>query len=476
MGKSTELYGWVQFQRKNKNVLYIHRNAEVGDFILVCTSVGINQYCLGRLQPDLNNSLRRLLLLLKQSVQFDIVVCDGYRKEDGMLHGVFGEFKNQIVIYCSSYRASIDIKGEAYHTLVLRHGDLVTFEMDSWKLQQYFDAWGRSVLDHNVFQSKSMIQHHYFYAGGNLRLMLMSEKQCIDVLRNAFSQVNDISATLQGLYGQSAITAVNTLFQRIDGGFRPVSEYVSRWLLQKFPNNSNFIAAAKNIMPSNPSYQGWILEYEALDLIINKRISLSPSFHPWNSHNGTVIFFDDVIDLENRGVLPNNTLLIPNTYNHALVDALFYFEQGHLCGLNITLAKKHIFKLHHILPYLKLYCLNDGKCKFDFHVIIPYDKRNTYKISRRHFNDKHKVAKFDNNWTSLKSAQELASVYLMDRSGRLTMEEANEIYQYGNEGTIQEELSGCMTRKRAREERNLEPDEDEEEVENELDPDICEVF
>lgn len=131
VGKSTELYGWVQFQRKEKNVLYIHRNAASGDFILVCTREGIKQYFLGRLQPDLDNTLRRLLLLLKQEVKLDIVVCDGYQKENGMLHGVIGEFKNQIVIYCSSYRASNDIKGEAFQTLALTHGDLVIFEMDS---------------------------------------------------------------------------------------------------------------------------------------------------------------------------------------------------------------------------------------------------------------------------------------------------------------------------------------------------------
>lgn len=124
-----------------------------------------------------------------------------------------------------------------------------------------------------------MIQRHYYYAGGNLRLMLMSENQCLTVLRIAFSEVNDMQATLNGLYGQSALTAVNTLFQRIDGGFRPVSEYVSKWLLQRFPDNSTFIAEAKIIMPNNPSYQGWILEYEALDLIINKRITLSPNSH-----------------------------------------------------------------------------------------------------------------------------------------------------------------------------------------------------
>lgn len=159
------------------------------------------------------------------------------------------------------------------------------------------------------------------------------------------------------------------------------------------------------------------------------------------------------------------------------MDAILYIEPGHLLGLNITLAKKHIFKLQHILPYLNLFRrLIDRKCKLDFHVIIPFDKRNTYKISKRHFNDKHKVVKFDNKWTKLKSAQELASVYLMNRSGNLTIEEANKTYQYDAEGTIDEELSGCMTRKRARGLRNLEPDEDDEEVENELDPDICEVF
>ena len=78
-------------------------------------------------------------------------------------------------------------------------------------MKQYELAWKHGVFE-KMFASKAMVQSHYFYSGGNMRLMLMSEQACLEVLRTSFASVTDPQLLLSGLHGQSSFSAVNTLF------------------------------------------------------------------------------------------------------------------------------------------------------------------------------------------------------------------------------------------------------------------------
>jgi hypothetical protein len=480
IGKSTELYAWVQYKRKERNILYLHFSSCKGIFILVCTPDYIQQYVLYVATTTL--LIKDFILSLSENlkVKFDIVVCDGFLQQSGMLSLVFSIFREQIVIYCSSYKASNEVKGESRQILAKEHGSLITFEMNSWQFCDYIAAFKEGVFE-VVFNSTEEIHKRYHYAGGNLRLMLLSENDCLDELNSSFARVNDYKLILAGLCGQSSGNSVNTLFQRIEGQFRLVSEYAERYLLKMFPDkNSEFISFSKNnIMTNNPSFQGWIFEFEVLDLIQKKQIELSAlNGHPWNNHCA-VLYFHDANDLREKLPFINpNTLLVPFAYNHKLVDVMLYVQPGQLRAANITLAKKHIFRMDYILPYLQLFCDANNRCSLTFDVIIPLEKRTYYQITKRHFTYKHKLLKYDDKWTPRAETSSLASVFLMNRSQTKISSTEMLLYHYPpeSENTVQDEVSDRVLRKRARIDSSLEQEEDEEELEIADDPDECDCY
>jgi hypothetical protein len=240
---------------------------------------------------------------------------------------------------------------------------------------------------------------------------------------------------------------------------------------------SEFIKAAKEIMQFHGSFQGWIFEFEAIHLIKNKMICLSPENHPWNNHV-EIIHFDDATDLKKKlQRMSPNTLLIPNAYNHKLADVMLYLGPGQLRVAKITIAETHIFRMQHILPYLQVFADTSSRCcELIFDVIIPYGNIDYYKISRTNFNFKHNLLPYDKKWVPDATARDLATVYWVDRSERPA--EVSLEYKYPAEVTFVDCLQcreSLRKRRKIEDISSLEPGEDEEELEGVDNPDYnCE--
>jgi hypothetical protein len=240
-------------------------------------------------------------------------------------------------------------------------------------------------------------------------------------IAEAFQKTENFKLLSGGLTGQSSVQAVNTLFQqKVVGCFMLVSDYVSRRAVMYV--EESFVEQAKRVMPNNPSYQGWIFEFECLYRISKKSLAIcgesipgqSPSV--WNNHSA-IVKFHDFDDSCLNGVMAN-TLLIPSAYNQGLFDIMLFEQQGVLRIANITLAKLHLFNMSLIAPYLEKFKLPNGRCTLHFDILIPLENINSYKVSTKHFQWKHAITRYDDKWKAGAPVNSLCQVFLVDRNSK----------------------------------------------------------
>ena len=253
-----------------------------------------------------------------------------------------------------------------------------------------------------------------YYGGGSIRLVLSSILDTKSILEKALNKCNNYKRYSEGLSGQAAASTVNTLFQCLrKGTYVPVSQYVSRCLAFKL--GDDFVKLARQQMSDNPVFQGWIFELEILNSIEKRTVSnWVPNDHPWNIYNLSKEFHD-VDDLPSE--IADNTLLIPVKYNQGLFDVMLYESKGHVRVANVTMAKVHLFKLEHIIPFASRFKDENNKCQIVMDVIIPLENRKKYHVSSCNFIDKSKLSKYDNKWYTGAAPSTLCNVYLVSRNG-----------------------------------------------------------
>jgi len=113
---------------------------------------------------------------------------------------------------------------------------------------------------------------------------------------------------------------------------------------------------ARKMAPNNPSWQGWVTEFEVLnlaeyqnDMIFrndeNKRIV-------WETLPGytKVGRFNDVSDFQNHFLKTH--WLIPNKWNQACFDAIYRESEDRACFVQITIAESHSYTLAKLVPFI----------------------------------------------------------------------------------------------------------------------------
>jgi hypothetical protein len=409
IGKSTELYGWLQFKRRSHRVIYLFDNKELGHEIWLCDDSKIAKYTFASNCPI--KIVQHQLTDLYKTFQPSIVVCDGYTKESNMLMFLCNYLYFQCaVVYCSSYKAAADIKSRTHEALIRNNSSCDVANMDSWSLHEYYAAFDKGIFDN--INSKQDLLARYYYGGGSIRLMLMNIDRIIVVIETALCRAPNAGQLMSCLYGQGNDSITNSLFQSFGNHHQLLSEYVVKRVTNIV--DQEFINNAKCILSYNPSFQGWIFELEVISMIRKKSILLTDSNHPWNSHT-SLIDFTDNNDSNLLNIQPN-TLLIPREYNHGLFDIMLYVQPGLIRVANITMAKFHLFDLEMVIPYLERFKdHSSGKCFLVFDIIIPLSNQNVYSVNINHFQWKHRIHKYDSRWHRYASVSQICNVLLMDR-------------------------------------------------------------
>jgi hypothetical protein len=407
IGKSTELYGWLQYKRNSHKLIYLSDGKELGYDLWLCDDSKIVKYTFDRIEL-----VKDQLKNLYKTFQPSIIVCDGYTKESNMLMFLCNYlYFRCAVVYCSSYKAAADLKSRTYEGLIRNNSNCDIISMDSWSFDDYSAAFDMGIFQ-NIIESKQHLQARYYYGGGSIRLMLLDINSIINIIEAALCRASNARQLMSCLNGQGNDAITNSLFQSFGYHTQLVSEYAVKRVANIV--DLEFIHSAKNILTSNPSFQGWIFELEVISMIRKKNILLTDKNHPWNSHTA-LLDFTDKNDRNLLNVEPN-TLLIPREYNHGLFDIMLYVCPGLIRVANITMAKVHLFDLEMVIPYLESFKdQSSGKCTLLFDIIIPLPNQNVYSVNINHFQWKHRIHKYDSNWHRYARVSQICKVFLMDR-------------------------------------------------------------
>ena len=179
VGKSVEVYAYAMWQAKavQKRVIYVHSH---GDGFSIVSTSGNNMH-VGRVkkfvdQPDV------LLDFIDEALNrqdVDMIVLDG--QLEWLIKSVFLCLKRSNgvrLISCTSLHPFSKLSMEA-----MAHAPAWSaFEMDSWTLDEYKDAYNKGALvlaDDSTTTTSTNVEEMFLYAGGSFRMMQWELSQVI---------------------------------------------------------------------------------------------------------------------------------------------------------------------------------------------------------------------------------------------------------------------------------------------------------
>jgi hypothetical protein len=275
IGKSTELYGWLQYKRRFRKLIYLFYTEESGHELWLCDDSKIVKHtfvsncCIEFVRDQLAN--------LYKTFRPSIIVCDGCTKESNMLMFLCNYLNFQcVVVYCASYKAASDISSRLHEALIRNNSNCHVVNVDSWLLHDYSAAFDVGKFENNIM-SKQDLRARYYYGGGSIYLMLKPIDSIITIIEDALDRAPSVKLLLSVLVqGNDART--NSLFQSF--GYR--HELLSEYVLKRLTNivDREFITNARWVLGSHPSFQGWMFKLEVISMIRKKNIALTDSNHP----------------------------------------------------------------------------------------------------------------------------------------------------------------------------------------------------
>ena len=352
VGKSVEVFSCTWWMAKKLRLIYVHGDLKDGIHVIFKKSKASAEVEVGhirRLSPE-PNSLLNFIENLIMNKAVDLIVLDG--AIPWLIQQVYfliDEHKAVVLITCTSYQCLAGMNTE----LLVKVADRNDFEMDSWTLEEYTSAIAKEALTIDPNTSLSEI---FYYAGGCIRLLQLSVKQVKSILSKKILQCRDISKLVgKGGVGDSSEDAVNTLMATSRGCRTILSQYVTRMLLEKV--SDGFLRTARLTLPDNPSWLGWIFEYEILCLAGSRKeivfTDKKGTNHHWDNHlgGGSMIIFKDSAE-KRLAETGHRGWLRPLQWNHSGFDAIYRISEHKISFLQITSAAWHSCNLEYLLPYV----------------------------------------------------------------------------------------------------------------------------
>ena len=351
---------WIQREEnKGKSLVYIHQNCiSRNAFTIDSTGNCIKFKFAG--DKEIFNFARS-----KSNSNYDMIVVDG--TNSNLINNILPNIsEKQHLIVCTSFQA-IKLNSESYN-FVKDHYQ--KFIMLSWTLEEYIDA--KAMLLPKMSQDSSSSSSTYFtysesdileeiscrfyYGGGSVRNFLNNTEENKIFILDKLSFVNDPLAMLKGNIGDASQFAVNSLMAiyQHDKPSIIVSEFALKHLFNRC--SMEFIRAARQIMGSNPSWQGWITELEVISMLES-----SMQIEAWDINDKYICFrrvkpifeFYNENDLLTANSYSCGMWLLPLKWNQACFDLIQIASSHCIIVFQITNGVKHDYKLAHLIPIVK---------------------------------------------------------------------------------------------------------------------------
>ena len=332
VGKSVITYWCVtaMAQRTTKDLIYVHTSVNDVSIVIYSVSEHLYKYVkLGKFSSLHDIEAFRIWL---SGCRFDILVLDGQMSEDLVDLGLaLYDHTCRSIIICTSFQA-LDLSSENFDKILPE-----SFIVTSWTKYEYFKAM-------DVGLHIANFEEMYFYGGSSIRFILMKKDSLLTHLGKKLEKIGDANALLSGHVGMRSKLAVNSLMcilKNDESIF--LSEYVTRQLSENC--RAKTIALCRNVLPNNPSWQGWVAELEVLSKIRKTR-----RLKVWTSQSdvpevwtGEIFEFTKIEELKDR-IFSCDTFLLPKLWNQGGFDFLYKPLGGRLHGVNVTIARIHSFK------------------------------------------------------------------------------------------------------------------------------------
>jgi hypothetical protein len=279
-----------------------------------------------------------------------------------------------------------------------------SYEIDSWSLDEYIAGFEKGVLK-NIAKDKEDVLQKYYYAGGNMRLMLEEVDTIIKILDGKIRSVGNFESLLRRQVGESSFSAVNTLTQSFGGEFVPLSKYVMDCLSKKV--SLAFVDQAAAILLDNQSWQGWVFELRLMVLLRDQRslnfVAMNGTRVSWTADHPVIIDIDASDHTRLPTNLPNGCWLKPIKYDQACFDLIYYHWAGRVDYFQFTIAKEdHEYKLKYIanmLPALANPLVDTNTV--NLFVVVPIGNQCTFRVTPGNLKDYSDIARFDQRWSNI---------------------------------------------------------------------------
>ena len=361
IGKSTEIYGWAVLQALTKSVLWVHYSLSgvyFARFAPENRQVAVKHFKVAtRLSDAWMNAIEHFAS--------DLVILDGFRGDN--CKTVLGVGLNccNVLVWCSSFAFHAILKQDEKAGIRQSWSDTKCV-LDTWCYNDLSDALDAGIFGDFVPNSNALKEKYYYIGAGGIRSYFLDVIKAREDIDDVFSRIENYNDLLRGLTGDSAKMAVHSLMQYRhglhgqEGMSGPVSKYITLKLADKV--GMAFVNSAKSIMIDNPSFQGWIFE---LEVIMTIRTCTNCFGDRWRcGSDGKYVNVFDANEVPND--IDDNTWIVPTKYNQGGFDLLYYKSKGDLEAVQITRARKHVYKLKYIVPFVDVMKNGEDKCSVAF--------------------------------------------------------------------------------------------------------------
>jgi hypothetical protein len=306
------------------------------------------------------NTIKELVAFIRlKRHYYDVTVIDGTHSE-GNLEEIFLDFPdNKKLIVCTSYQA-LKLNQEASYFLISR---LKRWVVASWTLDDYIgcsEAHGFPFLNNLEEQNREeIIYSRLKLCGGSVRLFSGDQDYAMNYIQTALQSVSNYNELYQNRVGDRSRDAVNSLMSlyKTDKGVNtiPLSQYVFEELSKRCGDEGQilkFISDARRALPNNPSWQGWVTEYEVVSIL-----KLRGELVVFRQVEGTIkkgrLMCNRLTELQENEKLKRyeeyelNDWVLPYKWNQAFWDACQILENGCLGIRQITSGESHKNKFTH---------------------------------------------------------------------------------------------------------------------------------
>ena len=245
---------WTQ----NKSLLYYHKDVAVARCFVMCRN-----HVVRAIEGDI------VTFVVTNRKNYDITVIDGTHKEDDLERMYINFPDDKSLILCTSYQA-LKLNQEALYQLHSRN--FVQWEVTSWTLQDYLQAALADCFPflkiNNDEERERLVEFRFRICGGSIGLFSGDIDKAKHHILDALSRIEDYKA----LYvvsdnAKDAVNRVIALYRTTDNKINsiPLSQFVFEEVSKRCETEQDilaFINVARNTLPNNSTWQGWVTEYE----------------------------------------------------------------------------------------------------------------------------------------------------------------------------------------------------------------------